>query len=433
MKNLRFNIRIFTLSFLLFTTILFSGCSRIRGMYRQQDADTAPDAAALLKPEFKLGIDILIEKQLYLVTGKRIGLITNPSGVNRNLEPTADILQNHPDIRLTALFSPEHGIRGDMEAGSTVSSTVDSKTGLPVYSLYGETRKPTPEMLSDIDLLLFDIQDVGVRPYTYISTMAYAMEAAKEAGITFCVLDRPNPLGGTTVDGPVLDQAFKSFIGLYPIPYVHGMTAGELAWLFNMEFGIGAELIVVPVEGWTRDMTWEDTGLDWVPTSPHIPESSTVPYYASTGLMGELGSLHEGVGYTLPFKLAGAPWIDPYKLASELNSRGLPGISFRPKYWRGFYGIFQGEQVGGVQLHITDSSLYLPFATGLHILEAVCSLYPDKEIFREDRLASFNRAAGTDEIAKKLMAGVPADLIIEAYQDELEKFKELRRLYLLYK
>ncbi|KPK96234.1 hypothetical protein AMJ80_01215, partial [bacterium SM23_31] len=271
-----------------------------------------------------------------------------------------------------------------------------------------------------------------VRPYTYIYTMAYAMEAAQEAGIEFYVLDRPNPLNGELVEGNILHPDYKSFMGLYPIPYVHGMTAGELAWLFNREFGIGANLRVVPMEGWSRSMTFKDTGLEWIPTSPHIPNAETAAYYATTGSIGELGTISVGVGYTLPFRIAGAPWIDADALTAELNGRNLPGITFRPMYWKQFYGIFEGERVGGVELHITDLSVYSPFATGIHILEAIRTIYPEQEIFTDDRASNFQFATGTDTILTRLKAGVPADVIIKSYQDDLEAFKILRQEYLLY-
>ena len=278
----------------------------------------------------------------------------------------------------------------------------------------------------------FDIQDVGVRPYTYIYTMAHAMEAARDAGIDFIVLDRPNPLGGELIEGNVLDPDFKSFIGLYPIPYVHGMTAGELAWLFNREFGIGANLRIVPMEGWRRDMTFNDTGLGWVPTSPHIPNSETVPFYAATGSIGELGTLSVGVGYTAPFRIVGAPWIHAQNLADELNGREIPGVFFRPMHWQQFYGIFKGQIISGIALHINDQQIFSPFATGIHILDVIGDLYPEQGIFPDNRAPGFFRATGTDMIYNSLKAGVPADVIIDAYQESLAKFKRLRLDYLVY-
>ena len=381
----------------------------------------------------KLGIDVLLEKKFNLIKGKRVGLITNPSGVNCQLKSTVDLLYKHPDVRLAALFAPEHGIRGSIPAGQSASTYIDSITGLKVYSLYGNTKKPTKEMLAGIDMLVFDIQDVGSRTYTYIYTMAYAMEAAKEAGIPFIVLDRPNPICGTLVDGNVLRPEFKSFIGLYPIAYVHGMTVGELAFLFNREFGIGAQLQVIPMDGWKRTMTFAETGLSWVPTSPHIPTPETALYYATTGFIGELSTLSVGVGYTLPFKVVGAPWINGQKLAEELNKRNLPGITFLPTYWQQFYGIFAGSQVSGVALHITNVIIYKPFATGIHILEAIRKLYPRQELFNDSRSSMFNLAVGTNTIGERLKAGASADEIITDYQKELESFKKIRQEYLLYK
>jgi len=382
--------------------------------------------------KIKLGVDVFIEKYLYSVAGKRVGLLTNQSGVNRDMVQTIEVLYNNPAVNLTTLFGPEHGIRGDVEAGKSVKSYTDDLTKLPVYSLYGETRKITPAMLNNVDVIIFDIQDVGVRPYTYIYSMAYAMEAAMENGKEFIVFDRPNPLGGKLVDGNILDPQFKSFIGLYPIPYVHGLTVGELAWLFNTEFGIGANLKVIPMEGWNRSMTFEDTGLDWISTSPHIPQAETVPYYATTGLIGELGTISVGVGYTLPFMMVGEPDIDPYKLSNDLNSRLIPGVKFRPVFWKQYYGIFSGRQVKGVQINISDMSVYMPYETCLNILEAFNNLFPSKEFFRDDKSSGFYRASGTDDIFKRLKAGVPAEVIINSYKQKLEAFKIMRSRYLLY-
>ncbi len=428
--------KIAVLSFLTLTFISFSMYQC--GISFRKSGDT-PGAAeelrqtAMTEMPIKLGIDVLIEKRLDLVVGKRVGLITNPSGVNREMVPTVTVLFNNKDVNLTKLFGPEHGIRGDVPAGEYVTNYRDDKTSLPVYSLYGSTRRPTQEMLENLDVLIFDIQDLGVRPYTYIYTMAYAMEAAAEYDIEFIVLDRPNPLGGNLVDGNILEPEFKSFIGLYPIPYVHGMTVGEIAWFFNSEFGINADLKVVPMEGWNRSTTFNKTGLNWVPTSPHIPLAETVPYYATTGLIGELGTISVGVGYTMPFMLTGNPDIDAFELADELNMRKLPGVIFRPMHWRQFYGAFKDKQVGGVQIVVSDMAVYMPYSTGIHILGAIKKLYPDKDYFPDDRSSGFNRASGTSTIFKRLKAGVPSDVIVASYQAELGAFMELRAGYLLYR
>ena len=383
-------------------------------------------------PRIKLGIDVLIEQKIHLLKGKSVGLITNQSGVTRNLESTVDVLFWNKEVNLTSLFAPEHGLRGNIPAGMPVAQYTDPYTGLKVYSMYGATKKPTLEMLSAIDVLIFDIQDVGVRPYTYIYTMAYAMEAARDAGIEFIVLDRPNPLGGNIVDGNILHPEYKSFIGRYPIPYVHGLTIGELAWYFNREFYIGTNLRVRPMEGWNRDMVFKDTGLQWIPTSPHIPSAETPAYYATTGSIGELGTISVGVGYTLPFRIVGAPWMDGHALSAQLNSRNLPGIVFRPMFWQQYYGIFQGQQVSGIELVIHDLRSYNPFSTGIHILEAIVSMYPEREIFPESRVDNFNFATGTNSILNRLKSGVPAEFIIESYQADIEQFKKRRKEYLLY-
>ncbi|MDZ7318941.1 MAG: DUF1343 domain-containing protein, partial [candidate division KSB1 bacterium] len=345
---------------------------------------------------------------------------------------TIDALNEIPGVKLVALFGPEHGVRGDIPGGERVSSYQDKKTGITVYSLYGETYKPTPEMLNGIDVLLYDIQDIGSRAYTYIYTMAYAMEAARDARIPFVVLDRPNPLGGNRVEGNVLDPKFKSFIGLYPIPYIYGMTVGELAQLFNKEFGVNCNLTVVPLEGWTRDMTYEDTGLMWVPTSPHVPHPETAYLVAAIGCIGELGTISEGVGTPSPFEFIGAPWMDGDKLAEELNARKLPGVYFRPTYFRPFYLRFIKEQCGGVQIHILDKTAFEPAAVQVHILTAIKKLFPEKNIFDTPRISSFDRAYGTDEVRKAVLRGDAAEKIIASWQEQLEKFKRVRTKYLIY-
>ncbi|MCU0643498.1 MAG: DUF1343 domain-containing protein [bacterium] len=383
-------------------------------------------------PPVKPGIDVLIEKQFSLIKGKNIGLITNPTGITRQLKSTIDALNEIPGVKLVALFGPEHGVRGDIPGGERISSYQDKKTGITVFSLYGETYKPTPEMLKNVDVLLYDIQDIGSRAYTYIYTMAYAMEAARDANIPFIVLDRPNPLGGNRVEGNVLDPKFKSFIGLYPIPYIYGMTVGELAKLFNTEFNIHCNLTVVPLEGWTRDMTYEDTGLLWVPTSPHVPHPETAYLVAAIGCIGELGTVSEGVGTPSPFEFIGAPWMDGDRLAEELNSKNLPGVYFRPTSFRPFYLRFIKEHCGGVQIHILDQNRFEPAAAQIHILTAIQKLYSDKNIFKTPRISSFDKAFGTDEVRKAVLRGDSAEQIIASWQGQLEQFKKVRSKYLIY-
>lgn len=384
----------------------------------------------------KPGIDVLLEKKLDLINGKKVGLITNQTGVTSTLQSTIDALNELPDVDLVALFGPEHGVRGDIEAGEYIPNFVDKKTGITVYSLYGKTRRPTPEMLKNIQVLVYDIQDIGARGYTYIYTMAYAMEAARDAGIQFIVLDRPNPLGGNRVEGNVLDPKFSSFIGLYPIPYLYGMTVGELAKLFNKEFNINCDLIVVPMEGWKRDMTYEDTGLFWVPTSPNIPHAETVFPYASICFIGELGTVSEGVGTAMPFELLGAPWMDGEKLANELNEKNLPGVFFRPTFFIPFFHPgkydYVRKQCSGVQIYVTDTKTFTPLATQIHILTAIRKLHPEQNIFDTPRIASFDKAAGTDELRKAVIRGDSAEEIIASWQEQLEKFKKIRAKYLIY-
>ncbi len=384
------------------------------------------------RPIIKLGVDVLLEKHTNLLTGKNIGLITNHTGVNSQLKPTIDVLNDHPDIKLVAIYGPEHGARGDVAAGEHVSTYTDERTGIKVYSLYGKTRKPTPEMLQNIDVLIYDIQDVGSRAYTYIYTMAYAMEAAKENGIKFIVLDRPNPMGGDKMGGNVLDPKFSSFIGLYPIPYNYGMTVGELALLFNKEFKINCDLKIIKIESWKRDMLWKDTGLMWIPTSPHLPHAETVFFVSSTGCIGELGTISIGVGYTSPFELIGTPWMDGEKLARELNAKELDGVYFRPTSFKPYYAKFIKEQCSGIQIHILDFDKYESAKAQVHILTAIKKLYPEKDIFAKKRISMFDKAFGTDEVRKRVNRGDSAETITRDWGKQLEKFNKIRQRYLVY-
>jgi len=383
--------------------------------------------------QVRLGVEVLRDAPPDWIRGRRVGLITNASGVDSRLRSTAESLHEDPAIDLCALYAPEHGIRAAAAAGADVAHQRDPLTGLPVFSLYGATRRPTPEMLEPIDIMLIDIQDIGLRPYTYISTMAEAMEACRDAGRPFVVLDRPNPLGGQVLEGPVLDPAYRSFVGIHPIPYRHGMTIGELARLFNEAFGIGCELRVVAMTGWRRDVLWDDTGLIWVPTSPHVPHAGTLLPMASTGTLGELQFLSEGVGCALPFEVVGAAWIDPPALAAELRQRELPGASFRPVWFRPRYGPFADTDCGGVQIHVTDPAGYRSFTTGLHLLHAVRKLYPDRDPFTDNpRLDMFRKVVGTDRIDRGLAAGRDPDALEAEWLPELDRFRELRRPFLLY-
>ncbi len=388
---------------------------------------------AQYQPKVQLGIDHLVKNPPDQLIGKRLGLITNPTGMSNSLRSTIDILHKNSRFRLTALFGPEHGVRGNVFAGKKIDDYSDPATGIPVFSLYGKTRKPTAEMLKDVDILVFDIQDIGIRPYTYIYTMAYGMEAAKEHNIPFVVLDRPNPMGGVLVEGPMLEPEFKSFIGLYPIPYVHGMTVGELALLFNSEFGINCDLTVVPIKGWTRDMLYPETGLIWVPTSPHLPHSETTFFIAATGGYGELGTISEGVGTPFPFEICGAPWVDGDKFAAELNRFDLSGVFFRPLSFKTYYLRFIDQNCSGVQIHITNFQKFQPMRVQIHLLTTLKKLFPEYNYFTESkRLSSFKKAMGNEQIIADIEDGKSADEIINSWQKKLDQFIIIREKYLLY-
>ncbi len=388
------------------------------------------------EPIFTLGCEVLVQEKLDLIKGKRVGLITNLTGVDSHLRYTVDVLASIPDVNLTTLFGPEHGIRGGEYAGDTVDSQVDSKTGIQIYSLYGKVSRPTKEMLKNVDVLLFEIQDIGSRSYTYISTMERCMESAKEHSVKFIVLDRPNPCTGLIVDGPVLDPAFKSGIGIGPIAYMHGMTIGELAMYFNKEFDINCDLEVVKMKGWKRDMTWKDTELFWIPTSPHIPEPDTPFYYPITGIFGETPLVNIGVGYTLPFKLVGAPWMDGEEVAKALNERNLSGVYFYPANFKPYYLHYKDEMCSGFQIIVTDTKDIKPVVVAYNIMEVLMKMYPENFNFElegvKKRISMFDKANGTDKIRKMLVEGASAKEIVESYQDDLNEFIKKREKYLLY-
>lgn len=391
------------------------------------------------RPIVETGIDVLIADGFRPLIGKRVGLITNPTGVTADLRSTVDVLAGADRVDLVALYGPEHGVRGDIHAGDRIDDARDPATGLPVYSLYGRTRKPTPEMLAGLDVLVYDIQDIGSRSYTYISTMAYAMEAAAENGIAFVVLDRPNPLTGNRIEGRPLDLRFKSFVGFFPIPYIYGMTCGELARMINDEGwlagGVSCDLTVIAMRGWRRDMWFEDTGLPWVLTSPHIPRADVSLFYAATGIMGELQVITEGVGYTLPFELAGGPFIrDAGAFADALNARRLPGVRFRPMYFRPYYiDRIRGQECGAVQIYITDRDRAELTTIQFHVMDVVRRMYPDVELFGSRRDDMFDKVSGTDQIRKMFLSNAPLDRILAFWNDVGDDFTARRARYLLYR
>jgi uncharacterized protein YbbC (DUF1343 family) len=385
------------------------------------------------------GIEVLREQHFAPLSGKRVGLITNPTGVDSRLRSTVDILSSAPGVHLVALFGPEHGVRGDHAAGDPVHPGTDSATGLPVYSLYGDTRKPTPAMLRGIDVLVYDIQDIGCRSYTYISTMGLAMEAAAEQGIGFVVLDRPNPLGGIRMEGPPVQPGFASFVGSYPIPYVYGLTCGELATLLNGEGmlagGVRCSLTVIPMKGWKRSMTFTETGLPWVPPSPHIPGATTPAFYAATGILGELGVISEGVGYTLPFQLLAAPWINPKALADRLNRLDLHGVVFRPLVFRPFYGTYKDTELRGVQIHFTGGNPADLVGIQFRFLEAHHQLYPGQNPFvlaDPSRLRMFDRVIGSDSLRTLFVRRMRYADVAGELQRGVEEFRGVAKRYMLY-
>ncbi|MCM3674400.1 DUF1343 domain-containing protein [Peribacillus simplex] len=407
--------------------ILFTICLLTFGIVSSKSVTAVKEKK---KQKVSPGIEVLLKEEKNVLSGKKVGLITNPTGIDSKLTSIVDLLNDDPDINLTALFGPEHGVRGDAQAGASVEYYIDEKTGLPVYSLYGKTKKPTPEMLKDVEVLVFDIQDVGTRYYTYIYTMAYAMEAAKENDIPFIVLDRPNPQGGESVDGPVLEPEFSSFVGLYPIPLKHGMTVGELATLFNKEFKIGADLKVIKMKGWKRVMDYDDTGLPFVLPSPNMPTVSTTFVYPATGLI-EGTNVSEGRGTTKPFELIGAPYINSDELAGKLNALRLPGVKFRAASFTPTFSKHAGKLSHGVEIYITDREEFKAVPTGLHIIKTIQDLYPgDFEFLAAN---NFNLLIGNGWIMSRIEEGSSVNEIMKEYQVKQDAFKKLRKNYLLYK
>ena len=391
-------------------------------------ACVAPAARPPGQP-FQLGISVLLHDRLNLVEGKNVGLITNPTGVNRELVSDIDLLAHAPGVHLVALFGPEHGIRGAHQAGARVGSNRDPVTGLPVYSLYGKTREPTPAMLKGVDVLVFDIQAVGTRFYTFLYTMADAMKAAAAAHIPIIVLDRPDPIGGILVQGPVLDPKFVSFVGEYPIALRYGMTVGELARLFNGEFHLGADLTVVKMRGLKRAMYYDDTPLQFVIPSPNMPTETTALVYPGMGLV-EGTNVSEGRGTTLPFQLTGAPWIDADALAQALNAKKLPGVRFRPAHFTPTFSKYQGKPCNGVQVHVIDRSTFNPVIVGLTVIRTIHDMYPKDFAFKASH---FDLLIGNDWVRQDIENGVPVVQMVGRWQPDLARFKRVREKYLLYR
>lgn len=398
-----------------------------------------PLFSATQTPKVQVGIDVLMgDEYTNLLKGKKIGLITNQSAMNRDYLSTVDVLKANAASKgytLVALFGPEHGINGAVHANELIKNETDPD-GIPIYSLHGKTFRPTSEMLKGIDLLLYDIQDIGSRSYTYSTTLYYAMEEAAKFKIPVVVLDRPNPINGIVVDGPMMEEKWRSLVGYINVPYCHGMTIGELAQFFNAEYRVNCNLKVIPMKGWQRSMTYADTGLPWIPTSPNIPEASTAFYYPTTGILGELQFINIGIGYTLPFKIIGAPWIDAIRLAKELNAQKFPGVFFRPFYFCPFYGKFKKEECQGVQIFITDPLAYRPVTTQYLIIGMLKSLYPEKFQAASATLANrkemFSKINGTDLVYRLLTEPGPIVWKLRVlHQQERQDFMNVRKKYLI--
>lgn len=390
------------------------------------------------KIRIQTGIEVLKNSNFKLLEGKRVGLITNPTGVDNQLKSTIDILHEAPNVNLVALFGPEHGVRGDVHAGDHVDNSSDPTTGLPVGSLYGKTRKATPDMLKGIDVLVYDIQDIGCRSFTYISTMGLAMEAAAENNIEFVVLDRPNPLGGLKVEGNLAEDGYISFVSQFKIPYLYGLTCGELAQMLNEENMLAKQckLTVVKMKGWKRKMDYTQTGLQWIPSSPHIPHAHSAFFYPVSGIVGELGYLSIGVGYTIPFQMFAADWIKAEEFASALNKLNLPGVHFRPMHLKPFYSVGAGTQMQGVQVHLTDYQKANLSEIQFYVMQVIAQLYPDKAVFanaNEKRFDMFDKVSGSNQI-RLLFAKNNRFEDMQAYWNkDVEAFKKLSKKYYLYK
>jgi uncharacterized protein YbbC (DUF1343 family) len=370
------------------------------------------------------GLEVFLYKYTSIVKGKRVGLITNPTGVDARLRSTVDLLKASPDINLVALFAPEHGIRGDVGAGENFRGSYDQKTGLPVYSLYGgKDHRPPAGSLDRVDILIYSIQDIGCRSYTYIWHLAECMSAAAEAGKSMIVLDVPNPLGAVQVDGPIIEKKYRSFIGLYPIPFVYGLTVGELALYLKRVIGIKCKLTIVPMANYRRGMSWGQTGLPWVPTSPQVPSPESACCYSVTGALGSLGIVGIGIGYTLPFQVVAAPWINAEHMANYLNNLGMPGIHFREIHFTPYFGLFKQQKTNGVQLHITDVAKFKPTTCTvaiLYYLQKYCRQFK----WRSDRINGFDKAMGTAQVRQMLQRGYSIKSIVQTWQKPLDGFEE---------
>jgi len=385
-----------------------------------------------------LGVEVIRKQNFAPVKGQRVGLIVNPASLDSDFVPTETIFLNTNQVKLKALFGPQHGIRGETQDNMIEwEGFRDKKTGLPVYSLYGKAREPLPEMLEDIDCLIIDLPDVGTRYYTFIWTMALALKACSQYGKSCVILDRPNPINGLMLEGPMLDVRFSSFVGLYPLPVRHGMTMGEIALYLNQEFSFGCKLMVVPMEGWRREMWFDDTSLPWVMPSPNMPTLNTAMVYPGMCLL-EGTNISEGRGTTRPFEIFGKPGVDPYDLVKRLQREDLPGVKFRPLYFQPTFNKYQGELCGGAQLHITDRNAFLPVITGVAVIKTIYQLYPESFAWRlppyeyEREKLPIDILAGTDKLRQQIESGCSLEAIAQSWQSGQEEFRKRRKPYLLY-
>ena len=382
----------------------------------------------------KSGLETLVERGARLLKNRRVGMLCHQASVTSDLQHATEVIRSISGAGLVALFAPEHGLWGTAQDQVEVATRRDG--GLPIFSLYGKTRQPTPAMLRGLELLLCDLQDVGARYYTFVWTLALAMEACAKAGVRVVVLDRPNPLGGLTVEGNLLDQRFASFVGLHPLPVRHGMTIGELAFYLNER--LGAQLTVMRMTGWRREMAWEATGLPWVPPSPNMPTPDTARVYPG-GCLIEGTNLSEGRGTTRPFEWVGAPFIEPEAWAVALRAERLPGVAFRPCVFQPAFHKWKGQECGGVQLHVTDPEHFKPYLTGLALIATAHRLYPKEFAWRkppyefEKTRLPIDLLCGTDRIRRQIERGLPLRQIEASWQDQLARFKNARRKFLLYR
>ncbi len=397
-----------------------------------------PSASAIARQIVTPGIDRLLTTERRRIEGRRVGLLCNPASIDAKFQHTADRLVEDPDVTLVALFGPQHGFRSNLQDNMIETPHAqDCRRKVPIFSLYSETREPTPEMLERVDLLVIDLQDVGTRVYTFIYTMANCMRAAARQGIPVLVCDRPNPIGGEDVEGAVLQEPWTSFVGQFPIPMRHGMTIGELALLFNEAFGIGADLEVVPLEGWRRAMYHDETGLPWVIPSPNLPTLDSAIVYPGAVLI-EGTMLSEGRGTTRPFELIGAPWIDGERLAREMNGRGLPGVHFRPVFFEPTFQKHARQTCGGCQIHVLDRRSFLPVRTAVELIDEFRREQPSRFAWREPPYEyehdkePIDILYGSDALRQTLDADGDAEALVASWHVDEDNFRRTRQKFLLY-